>query len=166
MTEEIILDEEYEFAVTEKTIPDYRMCGQISQWIHNNLEELTDDDDHVIFGKVNYGYNEETLKSFGKKPVADVYIDNIDYSSDFTVHTPITAHSIIIFHVKGGNDSAYLKACQLHDYIMQQFIDNEDWKCLTDMVVDTVITNSELLNHPRNGWAVMGAFEVEHTLYR
>ena len=166
MTEEIILDEEYEFQVEQATIPDYRMCGQISQWIYNNLKNLTDDDDHKLFGKVNYGYNEETLKSFGSKAVADVYVDSIEYDTDFTIHSPVTAHSIVIFHVKGGNDKAYLKACQLHDYIMQQFIENDDWKSLEDYVVDTHITNSQIMNHPRNGWAVMGAFELSHTLYR
>lgn len=166
MTEEIIINEEYEFAVKEKTKPDYKMTALISQWIYSNLENLTDDNEEIIFNKVNYGYNEESLKSFGKKPVCDLYVDNIDYESDLQESVPVAAHSIIIFHVKGGNDKAFLKACQLHDYIMQQFIENTDWQELDDIVINTVITNSELLNHPRNGWAVMGAFEIEHTLYR
>ena len=166
MTEEIILDEEYEFAVEEKTKPDYKMTALISQWIYSNLENLTDDNEEIIFNKVNYGYNEESLKSFGKKPVCDVYVNNVDYESDLQESVPVATHSIIIFHVKGGNDTAYLKACQLHDYIMQQFIENKEWQELDDIVSNTVITNSELLNHPRKGWAVMGAFEVEHTLYR
>ena len=163
---EIILDEEYEFQVEEKTMPDYKMTALISQWIYTNLENLTDDNDSKVFNKVNYGYNEEALKSFGRKPVCDVYVDNIEYDSDLQESVPVKAHSIIIFHIKGGNDMAYLKACQIHDYIMQQFIENDEWKCLADLVDNTVITNSELLNHPRNGWAVMGAFELSHTLYR
>lgn len=163
---EIILDEDYEFAVEERTIPDYKMTGRISQWIHQNLAELRDDDAHVIFNKVNYGYNEETLKSFGKKPVCDIYIDNIEYDSDLQISTPVKAHSIIIFHIKAGSDTSYLRACQLHDYIMQQFISNDEWKSLEDHIIDTVITNSQILNHPRKGWAAMGVFELEHTLYR
>ena len=159
------IDETYTFEVTESTIPDYRMCASISQWIHTNLENLTDDDDHKLFNKINYGYNEETLKGFGKKPVADVYVNNIEYDADITYTRPESATSVIIFHVKGTSDKAYLKACELHDYIMQQFIENREWRELDTIVRDTVVTTSRLLNHPRNGWAVMGAFELRHDLY-
>ena len=161
----IDMDETYTFEVTESTIPDYRMCASISQWIYSNLENITDDNDHKLFNKVNYGYNEETLKSFGKKPVADIYIDHVEYSSDLRYTKPETAHSIIILHVKGANDKAYLKACQLHDYIMQKYIDDMDWRELEDIVRDTIIVNSEIMNHPRNGWSNMCAFELKHELY-
>ena len=164
---EVILDEEYEFCVDEVLPPEYKMCGLISEWLKTNLENLQDDYGHKIFNKVNYGYNEETLKSFGKKPVVDVYVDNIEYDSDFQYNSPVKAHTIIIFHIKGGNsDNSYLAACQIHDYLMNKFLTEKDWRELNNVISETVITNSQLLNHPRSGWAVMGAFELEHTLYR
>jgi len=160
------IDETYTFKVTESTVPDYKMCASISQWIHNNLENLTDDDNHKIFNKVNYGFNENILKTFGKKPVADVYVNNIDYDSDFELCRPVSVHSIIVFYVKGANDVAYIKICELHDYIMQQFIENDDWKELTGVVRNTVVTNSQVMNQPiQKKWGVMGAFELRHDLY-
>lgn len=162
----IPINEEFEFDLSESTIPDYKMCALISQWIHDNLEQLTDDDDHKLFNKVNYGFNEDILKTFGKKPVCDIYVDNIEYESDITYSKPESAHSIIIFYVKGANDKAYIQTCQIHDYIMQQFIKNEDWKHLQGIVRDTVITNSQVMNQPINKkWGVMGAFELRHDLY-
>lgn len=162
---DIELNAEYDFEIKESTIPKYQMCASISQWIYSNLENLLDDDHHKLFNKINYGYNEDTLKSFGKKPVADIYMDTVDYDEDFTSDYPEAVNSIIIFHVKGTSDKAYLKACEIHDYIMQQFIENVDWRELESIVKDTHITNSQLMNHPRNGWAVMGAFELRHDLY-
>lgn len=162
----IPINEEFEFDLSESTIPDYKMCALISQWIHDNLEQLTDDDDHKLFNKVNYGFNEDILKTFGKKPVCDIYVDNIEYESDITYSKPESAHSIIIFYIKGANDKAYIQTCQIHDYIMQQFIKNEDWKHLQGIVRDTVITNSQVMNQPINKkWGVMGAFELRHDLY-
>lgn len=162
----IPINEEFEIELSESTIPDYKMCALISQWIHDNLEQLTDDDDHKLFNKVNYGFNEDILKTFGKKPVCDIYVDNIEYESDITYSKPESAHSIIIFYVKGANDKAYIQTCQIHDYIMQQFIKNEDWKHLQGIVRDTVITNSQVMNQPINKkWGVMGAFELRHDLY-
>lgn len=160
------IDETYTFEVTESTIPDYRMCATISEWIHNNLSNLTDDDDHKLFNKVNYGFNEESLNTFGKKSVADVYVDSIDYDSDLQYSRPVSAHSIIIFYVKGAKDVSYLKTCQVHDYIMQQFIENDDWKELEGVVRNTVVTNSQVMNQPiQKKWGVMGAFELRHDLY-
>lgn len=162
----IPINEEFEIELSESTIPDYKMCALISQWIHDNLEQLTDDDDHKLFNKVNYGFNEDILKTFGKKPVCDIYVDNIEYESDITYSKPESAHSIIIFYIKGANDKAYIQTCQIHDYIMQQFIKNEDWKHLQGIVRDTVITNSQVMNQPINKkWGVMGAFELRHDLY-
>ena len=163
---EVDLDENYEFTIAKSIIPDYKMCSLISEWIHTNLTNLTDDNDNKLFNKVNYGYNEDTLKTFGKKPTCDVYVDNIDYDEDITESRPLTAHSIIIFYVKGANDAAYIKTCQIHDYIMQQFIENPNWKELDNIVRNTVITNSQVMNQTINKkWGVMGAFELEHQLY-
>lgn len=162
----IDMDETYTFNVTELTQPDYRMCASISQWIHNNLTELTDDDDHKIFNKVNYGFNEESLKTFGKKSVADVYVDSVEYGADLTYTHPESVNSIIIFYVKGSKDNSYLKTCQLHDYIMQRFITDTTWRELEGIVRDTVVTNSQVMNQPiQKKWGVMGAFELRHDLY-
>ena len=68
--------------------------------------------------------------------------------------------------MKGANDTAYIKTCQLHDYIMQQLIENEEWQELEGIVRETVITDSQVMNQPINKkWGVMGAFELKHNLY-
>ena len=65
----------YTFHITEKLKPDFRFTVAVQEWLCNNLQELTDDDDNVIFSKVNKGYNENTLKTFGAKPTyVDKYI--------------------------------------------------------------------------------------------
>lgn len=160
------IDETYTFDVTEKTIPDYRMAARILAWITENLENLVDDHDRPIFGKVNTGFNESTLKSFGKKPVADVYINNVEYTSYFEVNRPSYANTIIIFYLKGANNPTYMKASELHDFIMQEFIENEEFRCLESVVRNTTITNSEIQNQPiQKKWGVIVAFELKHNLY-
>ena len=159
-------DLEYEFTLSKKTDLDYRVAHQISTWIHDNLESLTDDQEHQLFSKVNYGFNEDSLKTFGKKPVCDVYVNNVSYNNDFENSTPESVHSIIIFYCKGANDKAYLKCNEVHDYLMQEFIVNESFRQLDGIVKDTRIINSELMNQPINKkWGVMGALELSHELY-
>ena len=156
----------YTFNVTNITIPDYTITQQILEWIKENLENITDANNKTLFGKVNYGYNENTLKTFGSKPVADIYINNISYGENFDVHNPKKLHSIIICYLKGVNNYSYFKACELHDYIMQEFLQNEDFKSLEDTVKNSFITNSEIMNNPGNKkWGVMCAFEITHLLY-
>ena len=93
--QEVPVDITYTFCVKQQTLPDYGCCTSIIQWLKNNLESLKDDYNTPLFSKVNYGYNEETLKGFGKKPVADVYINNIEYSSDLYNNTPATVTSLL-----------------------------------------------------------------------
>ena len=156
----------YTFEISENLTPDYRMAQAISIWLRDNLAGLTDDNGNVIFNKVNTGYNEETLKSLGKKPACDVHISSVDYDTDFTDNKPVTVHTIVLFYFKGANNNAYKKACELHDYMMQEFIENQEWKILPDVVRDTIIVNSELMNQPTNKrWGCMGAFELSHLLY-
>ena len=160
------IDEEYTFNIKEKITPDYRMAYPILEWLQTELENLTDDDDHTIFGKVNCGFNESTLKSYGKKPVCDVYLDRVEYDSDFDNHTQLYAYTFILFHMKGANNPNYLKACSLHDYLMQELITNESLRSLTSIVKDTHIENSEIRIQPLNKkWGVIGAFELKHELY-
>lgn len=161
------VDAEYLFTITEQTSnPDYRMAKSVSQWIHSNLEGLTDDNDVAIFNKISYGYDAEKLKTFGKKPTADIYIDHVEYDSTFDNCAPVSVHTIIIFYMKGANDVAYLKTTELHDLLMQKFLTDDDWKILPGVVRNTVITNSQLMSQPSNKkWGAMGAFELTHYLY-
>ena len=84
----------------------------------------------AIFNKISYGYDAEKLKTFGKKPTADIYIDHVEYDSTFDNCAPVSVHTIIIFYMKGANDVAYLKTTELHDLLMQKFLTDEDWKIL------------------------------------
>ena len=164
---EMDTDITYEFTVTEDTIPIYSISPQISNWLTSNLTELRDQYNQKIFGKVNNGYNETTLKTFGKKPVCDIYIDKIEYNQDFDYQFPTQVKTILIFYLKGANNHTYGKVCELHDFIMQQFLSNPEWQSLTGVVKDTRITGSRLMSQPINKkWGVMGVFELTHDLYR
>jgi hypothetical protein len=170
MTEEFVevdLDKEYLFQISEETSnPDYRFATSVSEWIHDNLEALTDDNDVPIFNKISYGYDEQKLKTFGKKPTADIYIDHVEYGGTLDNPAPESVHTIIIFYMKGANDVAYLKTTELHDLLMQKFLTDEDWKILSGVVRDTVITDSQLMSQPSNKkWGCMGAFQLTHYLY-
>lgn len=163
---EVDVDEEYTFCVSEKTVPDYRMAYSILEWIQSNLESLTDDNEHTIFSKVNCGFNESTLKSYGKKPVCDVYLDRVEYDGDFDNHVPVNAYTFLIFHMKGANNETYMKACSLHDYLMQTLISDTSFRELSTIVKDTHIENSEIRIQPVNKkWGLIGAFELKHELY-
>ena len=160
------MDETYTFNITERTIPDYTISTAISQWLVDNLSSLVDDGNNAIFSKVNTGFNENALKTFGMKPTCDVYINSVEYNTDFDYSAPETVNTIILFYMKGANNVAYMQCCALHDYIMQEFIENESFRRLENVVRDTYITNSELMTQPINKkWGVMGAFELSHKLY-
>ena len=156
----------YEFTITGQTHPDYQCTVSIIEWIKSNLENLTDDYNDPLFSKVNYGYNENTLKGFGKHPVADVYIDSLKYTSDFDNNKPDTVTSFIICYLKGNMNNAYLKACEMTDYLIQKFEEEESFRELTDIVRYTRVAKVELQIIP-NGktYGVLCAFELEHKLY-
>ena len=164
---EVDVDAEYTFQISETTSnPDYRMAKSVSEWLKTNLESLTDDNDKTIFNKVSYGYDKEKLKTFGKKPTADIYIDRVEYDSTLDSNAPVSVNTIIIFYMKGANDVAYLKTTELHDLLMQMFLTEEDWKICSGVVRDTVITNSQLMSQPSSKkWGAMGAFQLKHYLY-
>jgi len=163
---ELDLGEYYTFTVTGQTTPNYKMTSSILSWLQDNLKGLKDDNNKPLFGKVNCGYNESTLKSFGKKPVADVYINKVEYTDDFERNTPESVHSIIICHLKGVNNNAYEKATEVHDLLMQEFIEKESFRCLDKIVRSSHITNSEFVNPPTSKkWGVIVAFEIKHILY-
>lgn len=156
----------YSFNISEKTTLDYRMTSAIISWLKGNMESLTDDYNNTIFGKVNTGFNEETLRSFGKKPVCDVYLDRVEYTGDFDNHIPSNAYTFIIFHLKGANNATFDKACELHDFLMQELITCESFRTLDNIVQNTYIMNSEIRIRPvGKKWGVIGAFELKHDLY-
>ena len=164
--QEIPTDVTYEFTITDSTHQQYKCSQSIIRWIKNNLEALVDDYDSRIFSKVNYGYNEENIKGFGKKPVADVYINNISYSSTLYDNKPSTATSFIIVYMKGNMNKTYEKACELTDFLIQQFEENDSFRELDYVVRNTDVSNVELQIIP-NGktYGVISAFELEHQLY-
>ena len=163
---EVDVDVTYEFTIKEKTSPDYQCCTSIIEWIKSNLDNLTDDNGQKLFSKVNYGYTDETIKSFGKKPVADVYVDTINYDSDFDDNYPDTVKSFIICYLKGNMNNAYMKMCELTDYLIQQFEENEEFRELDSIVRYTRVANVELQIIPGNkSYGVLCAFELEHNLY-
>ena len=163
---EYVLDDDYEFTLADVTQQDYKFASQISAWLQETISGLVDDNDNIIFSRVNTGFDETTLKTFGKKPVCDIYIDHTDYEGDFDHHTPRIVHSIVLFYMKGANNVAYAKACELHDYLLQEFVTNESFQILADVVRATYINNSRLMTQPINKkWGVMGAFELSHMLY-
>lgn len=156
----------YTFTIKDSTNPEYGVTTQIINWLQENMESLKDDYDKSIFGKVNTGFNDNLLKTFGKKPVCDVYINNIEYDGDFEDHVPRKVNSIILVYMKGANNVTYIKACELHDYLMQKLITDTSFRRLTDVVEDTYITDSEIrVQSIRGGMGVMGVFKLSHTLY-
>ena len=166
---EIDPDTEFCFKLSGKTNPSFKMTKAISEWLVSNLSSLTDDDDNIIFNKVNTGFSEDNLKTFGVKPTCDVYINHLNYETDFDYSQPTSVDSVVLFYSKGANNVAYMRACELHDYLMQNFITNDSWKTLTVdkklIVKDTTIMDSRLMIQSiRKKWGVMGAFELSHKL--
>lgn len=160
------LDLEYEFNLEEETHPDYQVTKKIMEWLKDNMESLTDSRNRSVFSKVNYGYNENTIKGFGKKPVCDVYINELEYSNDLRKNIPSTVNTFIICYLKGNMNSVYLKACELTDYLLQGFEENEEWRELPHVVRNTRVGNVELQLIPgTKTYGVLCAFELEHELY-
>ena len=169
------VDIEYEFDLEPITDTDYQCSKHIIEWLKGNMENITDTNGHKLFSKVNLGYNENTIKGFGKKPVCDVYINNISYGSDLSHNIPDNVTSYIICYLKGNMNNAYLKACELTDYLIQEFNDNEDFRRLTlhednnvlNIVRDTFIQDVRLRIIPQGKtYGVLCAFELEHELIR
>lgn len=159
-------DIEYEFSISETLKPEYKISRNILEWLKNNLEQLADDKNNKIFSKVNTGYTDDTLKSFGAKPVCDIHINNYEYDSNLEEHYITAVNTVIVFFLKGATNETYIKLASLHDYILQEFMNNEDYRCLDDIVSDTLITDSTLSNQPMNKrWNCVGGFELKHILY-
>ena len=169
------LDIEYEFELAAETSVDYQCSKHIVEWLKSNMESLEDTNKNKVFSKVNYGYNQDTIKGFGKKPVCDVYINNIKYRSDFKENIPSSVTSFIICYLNGNMNNAYLKACELTDYLIQEFNDNENFrklsiedqqeKIIQNIVRDTFIRDVKLQIIPSGKtYGVLCAFELDHEL--
>lgn len=156
---------EYEIKLSEKTTPDYTISTLISEWLQDNLTGLTDDDDNPLFNKVNLGFSEENLKSYGVKPICDVHINNSEYNHDFDISELDEVHSIIIAYTKGTNDKAYMRICSVHDYIVQEFSTNPQFRQLPDTVINTYVDSSRIMVQPiRKVWGCMCAVELTHII--
>lgn len=156
----------FEFTLSNKTHLDYRCCVAIIEWIKQNLDDLTDDNDDPVFSKVNYGYNSETLKGFNKKPVADVYLNNLEYSDTFDNNKPEHVNSFIICSFKGNMNYTYVKVCELVDFLIQQFNENESFRELDGVVRATSITDVgfEIIPSGKT-YGLLCTFELQHELY-
>ena len=155
----------YTFTISRQVDPNYGMSTQIIQWLQTNMDSLKDDYENKLFGKVNYGFNDNVIKTFGKKPVCDVYINKVEYDTDFDAHTPKLVRSIVIFYMKGANNQTYLKATELHDLLVQKFLTDDSFK-RSEVVKETYIADSTIQNRSiRGGYGVMGTFELTHILY-
>ena len=155
----------YEFEIDQKVLPDYRITNTVLNWVHNNLDNLVDNDNKKIFHRVNIGYNERSLKGFGNRPVCDVYLDNIDYRTDFDLNTPSNLNTVVVITLKGNANNTYTKALDLTDYIIQEFIENTSWRELDSVVKETTITNTQIQINPNSKvWSTMVLFELNHVL--
>ena len=166
---------EYEFQLEPITHDNYKCAKSIIEWLKANMESIKDSNNKTLFSKVNYGYNEDTIKGFGKKPVCDVYINTMSYDSDLSSNTPGSVTSFIICYLKGNMNNAYLKATELCDYLVQEFNDNEEFRRLQlldgdsvlNIVRDTFIRDVEFQIIPSGkSYGVICAFELEHELIK
>lgn len=166
----IDLDETYCFTLTDVTDPNYHRCGLIIRWLHDNLVELRDDNNKPLFSKVNYGYNESTLKGFGNRPVCDVYLTDTNYSTGVNGNLPSSVTSNIIVYLKGNMNNVYLKACELNDYLIQQFSTNNSFRILKDadtgvIVHETQVKESNIRIIPTGKtYGVLVGLELEHSI--
>lgn len=155
----------YDFEIDEVTLPDYNITRSVLEWLRLNLSQLKDDNLKTIFNKVNLGYNENSLKGLGKKPVCDIYLSKVKYKDYLDYQVPDKYETVIVVSLKGNANNTYAKGLELHDYILQEFIENNSWRELTDVVQETRILNSEVqINGGNKVWGTLLLFELEHIL--
>ena len=163
---EIEINTAYHYCLKDSITPDYRGCHAIIKWLQENLENLTDDNKETIFNKVNLGYSEDKLKSFTKKATCDVHINTVTFDNDFESSKTDKVESIIVFKLKGNNNRVAETATQLLDYLIQEFITNNDFKELPGIVSDTRITNAGIRQQTGTGnWYCLGVIELSHHLF-
>jgi len=114
----------YDFEIDEVTLQDYKTSRTILEWIRENLSQLKDDNLKNIFNKVNLGYNENSLKGLGKKPVCDIYLSNIIYKDYLDYQVPDKYRTVIVVSLKGNANNTYAKGLELHDYMQSVLADS------------------------------------------
>ena len=160
------LDEVFSLKLSKKFIPDYKFTYALTSWLKSNLESLTDDDDNKIFAKVNIGFAEDNVKSFGNRATCDVHINTVNFEDDFESSRIDKIDSIIVFKIKGNQEKAMIEATKILDYLIQEFITNDSFKTLSKYVKDTRLTNAGLREQPnKSGWYVLGVLELEHHIF-
>lgn len=160
------MEEVYHVKLSESCKGDYGYTYALTSWLKTNLESLTDDDDNPIFAKVNIGFGEDNVKSFGNGATCDVHINNIDFEDDFDTCRIDIINSIIVFKIKGNQETAMLEATKILDYLIQEFITNDSFKTLDGYVHDTRLTNAGLREQPnKSNWYVLGVLELQHHLF-
>ena len=160
------VDEVFSLKLSEKCIPDYKITYALTSWLKSNLESLTDDDDNKIFAKVNIGFAEDNVKSFGNRATCDVHVNTVNFEDDFESSRIDKIDSIIVFKIKGNQEAAMIEATKILDYLIQEFITNDSFKTLSKYVKDTRLTNAGLREQPnKSGWYVLGVLELEHHIF-
>lgn len=160
------MDEVFSLKLTKKIIPDYKFTYELTSWLKSNLESLTDDEDNKIFAKVNIGFAEDNVKSFGNRATCDVHINTVNFEDDFESSRIDKIDSIIVFKIKGNQETAMIEATKILDYLIQEFITNDSFKTLSKYVKDTRLTNAGLREQPnKSGWYVLGVLELEHHIF-
>ncbi len=155
----------YDFEIDQRVLPDYRVTNTVLRWLQNNFSNLVDNNNKQIFHRVNLGYNENSLKGFGNRPVCDVYLNNIEYRTDFDLNCPESINTVVVVTLKGNANNTYSKALDLTDYIVQEFIENSSWQQLDHVVKDTIITDTQIQINPNSKvWSTMILFELNHVL--
>lgn len=165
------VNQEYTFCLESET--QYTRLQRTIQWLKSNMESLKDSNQEPLFSKVNLGYNENTIKGFGKKPVCDVYLSKTNYNHKVGDAYPSSIVSNIIIYLKGNMNNAYLKACEVNDYIIQEFATNKQFQYLSVtednkkvlIINDTKITDSEIRIIPSSkSYGVLVALELTHSI--
>jgi hypothetical protein len=174
-TIDVDLNEQYCFDLLPLTEKSFQRCYMILEWLKSNMENIKDSNNEVLFNKVNYGYNEGTLKGFGNKPVCDVYLTKTNYSYDINNDYPSSVTSNIIVYLKGNMNNAYLKAAEINDYLIQEFTNNNKFRLLNEydkdnefvrtIVNETKIKDSAIRIIPSGKtYGVLVALELDHIM--
>lgn len=160
------LNEVFHVQLSESITGDSRYTYQLTSWLKSNLESLTDDDDNPIFAKVNIGFGEDNVKSFGNRATCDVHVNTIEFENDFEESMVDKINSIIVFKIKGNQESAMLEATKILDYLIQEFRTNESFKTLDNYIKDTRLKDAGLREQPnKSNWYVLGVLELQHHIF-
>lgn len=160
------VDEIYEFDLAPLITGDYRILAELATWLKDNMESITDSKGNTLFGKVNYGYDEQIIKSFAKKPICNIYVGDVDFTTEFQNNFPDSVTSYIVVYLKGKINKTYELACDIGDYLIQEFMSNPEFR--SSRIVNTTSVNDFRLKLIPNAhdYGVICALELQHKLKR